>query len=218
MRRVAAACVLPAGIVLAVGVGGLSDALGVTLLLLTPLSWQICHLLTLGDCRTWSPFSSRGLATCTAAPWWPCQPGRWVAPDLVPSAEVFAAQLPVLALQGVGLSYLGTMLWYLTIARLDLARATAIVVPSIPLLSLGASFLVVGEVPTLGQAAGMLLALEASRLRGAAVGAQARYCPDGAASGARGSGNRWRRSVARRAPGLLVAEANSLGQRQLGRL
>jgi drug/metabolite transporter (DMT)-like permease len=49
------------------------------------------------------------------------------------------------------------MLWYLTIARLDLARATAIVVPSIPLLSLGASFLVVGEVPTLRQAVGMLL-------------------------------------------------------------
>jgi hypothetical protein len=35
VRRVAAALVLAAGIVLAVGVGGLGDALGVTLLLLT---------------------------------------------------------------------------------------------------------------------------------------------------------------------------------------
>jgi drug/metabolite transporter (DMT)-like permease len=95
VRRVGAALVLATGIVLAVGVGGLSDPLGVTLLLL--------------------------------------------------------------ALQGIGLSYLGTMLWYLTIARLDLARATAIVVPSIPLLSLVASFFVVGEVPTLRQAVGMLL-------------------------------------------------------------
>ena len=49
------------------------------------------------------------------------------------------------------------MLWYLTIARLDLARATAIIVPSIPLLSLGASFLVVGEVPTLRQTVGLLV-------------------------------------------------------------
>ena len=68
-----------------------------------------------------------------------------------------AEQLPVLALQGVVLGYAGTMLWYQAIARLDLARATAIVVPSIPLLSLAASFVVVGEVPTLRQMVGMLL-------------------------------------------------------------
>ena len=75
----------------------------------------------------------------------------------MPNADVVAEQLPVLALQGIVLSYVGTMLWYQAIARLDLARDTAVVVPSIPLLSLGASFVLVGEVPTLRQAVGMLL-------------------------------------------------------------
>ena len=41
------------------------------------------------------------------------------------------------------------------IARIDLARATAIVVPSIPLLSLAASFVLLGEVATRAQWAGM---------------------------------------------------------------
>ena len=51
----------------------------------------------------------------------------------------------------------GSMLWYETITRLDLARSTAIVVPSIPLLSLGASFLLLGEVATPRQWAGLAL-------------------------------------------------------------
>ena len=55
------------------------------------------------------------------------------------------------------LCYLGTIVWYAAIARLDLARTTAIVVPSIPVLSLAATFLLLGEVPTLRQALGMLL-------------------------------------------------------------
>jgi drug/metabolite transporter (DMT)-like permease len=65
--------------------------------------------------------------------------------------------LPLLALQGIVLAYLGTIVWYGAIARLDLARTTAIVVPSIPVLSLGATFVLVDEVPTTRQAVGMLL-------------------------------------------------------------
>ena len=70
-----------------------------------------------------------------------------------------APALPLLALQGIVLAYLGTMVWYAAIARLDLARTTAIVVPSIPILSLGATFALVGEVPTARQMLGMLLAV-----------------------------------------------------------
>jgi drug/metabolite transporter (DMT)-like permease len=157
VRRVVAALVLVAGIVLAVGVGGMSDALGVTLLLLTPLSWQICHLLTLRGMPKVEPFLVTGAryvyggALMALAAW------AFGGPGWLPSSPELTEQLPVLALQGLVLSYVGTMLWYLTIARLDLARATAIVVPSVPLLSLGASFLVVGEIPTLHQGMGMLL-------------------------------------------------------------
>jgi drug/metabolite transporter (DMT)-like permease len=55
------------------------------------------------------------------------------------------------------LYYVGTLLWYQTIARLDLARATAIVVPTIPILSTAASFALVGELPTPRQWAGLAL-------------------------------------------------------------
>ena len=59
-----------------------------------------------------------------------------------------AAPAAAARLQGVVLAYVGTNLWYQAISRLDLARTTAIVVPSIPLLSFGASFVLLGEVAT----------------------------------------------------------------------
>jgi drug/metabolite transporter (DMT)-like permease len=157
VRRVGAALVLATGIVLAVGVGGLSDPLGVTLLLLTPLSWQICHLLTLKGMPNVEPVLLTGARYVYGGALVALVAWAIGGPDWIPAANLVVEQLPLLALQGIGLSYLGTMLWYLAIARLDLARATAIVVPSIPLLSLVASFFVVGEVPTLRQAVGMLL-------------------------------------------------------------
>jgi drug/metabolite transporter (DMT)-like permease len=157
VRRVAAAAVLATGIVLAVGVGGLSDALGVALLLVAPLCWQICHLVVLRRLRNVEPYLLTGARYVYGGAL--LVPTAWAfgGPEWMPTAGALAEQLPVLAMQGVVLSYVGTMLWYQTIARLDLARATAIVVPSIPLLSLGASFLLVSEVPTLRQAVGMLL-------------------------------------------------------------
>jgi drug/metabolite transporter (DMT)-like permease len=157
VRRVGAALVLATGIVLAVGAGGLSDAVGVALLLTAPLCWQICHLVTLKGLRNVEPYLLTGARYVYGGAL--LVPAAWAfgGPACMPPAGVIADQLPVLALQGVVLSYVGTMLWYQAIARLDLARATAIVVPSVPLLSLGASFLLVGEVPTLRQAVGMLL-------------------------------------------------------------
>jgi len=157
VRRVTAALVLAAGIVLAVGAGGLSDGLGVTLLLLTPLSWQICHLVTLKGLRNVEPYLLTGARYVYGGVLLALVAWVFGGPDWMPAANLLAEQLPILAVQGILLSYTGTMLWYQAIARLDLARATAIVVPSIPLLSLGASFLIVGEVPTLRQTAGMLL-------------------------------------------------------------
>jgi drug/metabolite transporter (DMT)-like permease len=156
-RRAAAAAVLGAGIGVAVGTeGARGDPLGLAALLATPLCWQVSHLVALRRLAGVPPVVLTGARYVFGAlvllPALAVDGGA-----LVPSAPALRAQLPALALQGVVLSYVGTMLWYLAIARLDLARATAIVVPSIPLLSLGASAALVGEVPTLRQAAGMLL-------------------------------------------------------------
>lgn len=154
-RRVAAIVVLLAGLVLALGAHELSSSSGIWLILATPLCWQASHLVVL-----------RGLPGVHA----PVLTGaRYVHGGLIlvvvwlvaggPASDLAALgpSLPLLVLQGTVLCYAGTIVWYAAIARLDLARTTAIVVPSIPVLSLAATFVLVGEVPTLRQALGMAL-------------------------------------------------------------
>jgi probable blue pigment (indigoidine) exporter len=154
-RRVAALAVILAGIALALGVRTVATSSGVLLLMATPLCWQLSHLLVLRKLPDTPPVvltSARyvygGLLLALALA---------LRGDPLPPAAELVALLPVLALQGVVLSMVGTLLWYQTITRLDLGRATAIVVPSIPVLSLGASFLVLGEVATPRQWLGLLL-------------------------------------------------------------
>lgn len=156
-RRVAAIAILALGIGLAVGARDLTNSPGVWMLLATPICWQVSHLIVLHCLRgvpavmlTSARYIYGGivLSLCWLATWPASGPGE--------AAEIVRL-LPLLAFQGVILSYGGTWFWYQAILRLDLARATAIVVPSIPMLSLIASFLLLGEVPTVAQWAGLLL-------------------------------------------------------------
>ena len=156
-RRLAAVLAIVAGIGLALNPAGFSGWLGNALLLVTPLGWQISHLIVLRGLPSVEP------RTLTAARYvyggamlaalWLVTGGVARLPE---TAEVVRI-LPVLVLQGAVLSFLGTLAWYGAIARLDLARCTAIVVPSIPLLSLGATWLLLGEVASMRQWAGLLL-------------------------------------------------------------
>lgn len=156
LRRVVATFVLLGGIALAIGAPGGSRSTGVWALLATPLCWQASHLLVLRRLSGISPF------VLTAGRY---LHGAWLLVAfwliLGERGELAALQrvgtfVPALLLQGIVLSYLGTLVWYQALIRLDLARTTAIVVPSIPLLSLGASFLILGEVPTPQQALGVV--------------------------------------------------------------
>jgi drug/metabolite transporter (DMT)-like permease len=158
-RRVGAALLLVAGIVLAIGSGerGGGEWLGFALLLATPLCWQVSHLIALRGLRGVRPRVLTGARYVY---------GGWLlalvwllggGPARLPDPEALASLLPLLVLQGVVLSFAGTMLWYQTIERLDLARSTAIIVPSIPLLSIGASFVLLGEVASGRQWAGLAL-------------------------------------------------------------
>jgi drug/metabolite transporter (DMT)-like permease len=156
-RRLGAVAAIVVGIALAMNPSDFSGWLGNALLLATPLGWQVSHLIVLRGLPSVQP------RTLTAARYvWGglILAAVWLASGgvakLPPTDEVLRA-LPILALQGAVLSFLGTMIWYEAIARLDLARCTAIVVPSIPLLSLGASFLLLGEVASARQWLGMLL-------------------------------------------------------------
>lgn len=156
-RRVVAVAVLLAGISLAVQGGTLHDPLGVAFLLATPLCWQISHLVVLRRLRGVDPLVLTGARYLYGGL---LLGAGWIASGGVsdlPASGDLARLLPVLAIQGVLLSYAGTLLWYQSILRLDLARATAIVVPSVPVLSLLVSFLLVGEVPTPAQWLGTAL-------------------------------------------------------------
>lgn len=157
-RRVAAITLLLAGIALALGGDAWSaPSAGVWPLLATPLCWQLSHLVVLRGLAGVPPTVLTGAryvygGVVLAAAW-----ALGGAPTGIVAGTFLPTLLAALAVQGIVLSYTGTMLWYEAITRLDLARTTAIVVPSIPLLSLAATFVLVGERPTLVQMAGVLL-------------------------------------------------------------
>ncbi len=156
-RRLGAITLLLSGIALALGAGGVFSPAGVWLLLATPLCWQLSHLIVLRTLGGVPPAVLTGAryiygGLVLGALW--AFGGATIG--LVPGAAL-APLILALVVQGVVLSYLGTMMWYEAITRLDLARTTAIVVPSIPLLSLAATFVLLGEQPTLPQALGMAL-------------------------------------------------------------
>jgi DME family drug/metabolite transporter len=156
-RRMLAIGVLLAGIVLAIGGHRIGVSTGVWLLLATPLCWQASHLIVLRRLGGIAPEVLTGAryiyGGVLLALYW----AMTGATAHLPAGPQLARLLPLLAIQGMILSYVGTLLWYQAITRIDLARTTAIVVPSAPLLSLVASFFLLGEVPTASQLAGLLL-------------------------------------------------------------
>jgi drug/metabolite transporter (DMT)-like permease len=172
-RRVLALAVILAGIALALGARATAASAGIAFLLATPLCWQLSHLIALRGLGGSSPWLLTGARYVWGGVFLVLAFALRCGP--LPAPRELLSLLPVLALQGVVLSVLGTLLWYQTISRLDLGRATAIVVPSIPLLSLGVSFLLLGEVATPRQwlglaltAAGVLAFVTAPRVPGAA--------------------------------------------------
>jgi drug/metabolite transporter (DMT)-like permease len=154
-RRVGAVATLLAGIALAVEGGSSGASLGVALLLATPLCWQLSHLVVLRGLAGVPPHVLTGArytyGGAIVAAVWLARGGftRLPPPDEMPS--LFAT----LAVQGVVLGFAGTLVWYQTLVRLDLARATAIVVPSIPLSSMAANFLLLGETASARQWSGL---------------------------------------------------------------
>jgi len=156
-RRVIGVSLLLSGIALAVGVEGVRGSPGVLLLLATPLCWQASHLLVLKRLPGLAPQVLTGARYVFGAVVLCLYLALRAGPETFPTAAQLAPLAPVLVIQGLISCYFGTAVWYAAIARLDLARTTAIVVPSIPILSLGASFLLLGEVASPREWAGMLL-------------------------------------------------------------
>ena len=156
-RRVVATLLILGGIALAIGAGAFESSIGVWMLLAAPLCWQASHLIVL---RGLTGIPAIILTSARYAYGGLLLTALWAALEgtaALPSPDVLWSLTPLLIVQGLVLSYGGTLVWYVAIARIDLARATAIVVPSIPLLSLVASFLILGEVATARQWAGLVV-------------------------------------------------------------
>lgn len=178
-RRVGATAVLLAGIYLAVAgnEGGAFGSGGAWFLLATPLSWQLSHLITMRGLQGVAPHVLTGARYIFGGIM--LLPVAWLlyGVDSVPPIAGSGMLWPLIALQGTVFYYGGTLLWYNTVVRLDLTRSTAIVVPSIPVLSLAATFLLVGEVPNERQLLGMGLTVAGVLAFATAPAVQSRYAP-----------------------------------------
>jgi drug/metabolite transporter (DMT)-like permease len=156
-RRVLAVAAILVGIALVLGARPLEGSLGVALLLATPLAWQSSHWLALRGLDGVNPRLLSAARYVYGAlvllPFWLVIDGV----GSLPQPREIAELLPIVAVQGVLISYGGTLAWYASIKRLDLARTTAIVVPSAPLLSLVVSYLVLDEVVNVRQMLGFVV-------------------------------------------------------------
>jgi drug/metabolite transporter (DMT)-like permease len=153
-RRIFAVTAIAGGIALAIGTAPVSGWLGLGLLLATPLAWQSSHWVALRRLREFNPIQLSAAryvyGPLVLLPIWFAVAG----PETLPARAQLTGFLPGVALQGMVLSFGGTLAWYAAVKRLDLTRATAIVVPSAPIVSLFVSYLVLGEQPTLRQVIG----------------------------------------------------------------
>lgn len=153
-RQAAGTALLIAGVALVLYNGAVTVGLGGLLILMVPLGWQLSHVLALG---VMPPMSPRAL---TAA--------RYIyggAGLVVIQCALGGESIASLGWRGVGMSvfhgvvlfFCGTLFWYETIRRIDLARATAIVTPCEPVLSVALVWALLGGLPTGWQALGLAL-------------------------------------------------------------
>lgn len=156
-QRVLAVAAIAAGIAVAIGTQPTSGWLGLAFLLATPLAWQASHWVALRALPVFDPLQLVGaryvLGTLVLLPLWLAAEG----PAGLPDGAALGALLPMLAVQGMVLGFSGTLSWYAAVKRLDLTRTTAIVVPSVPIVSLVVSYLVLGERVSAREAAGFAL-------------------------------------------------------------
>jgi len=153
-RQLAGTALILLGIVLVLYDGSLRIGIGGVMILLAPLGWQISHVLAL---RVMPPMSPYAL---TAARYLYGGAGLVLVQLLFGQASLDAVDGRVIAMalfHGVVLFFFGTLLWYETIRRLDLSRATAIVTPSEPILSLVLVWALLGGLPNPWQACGLAL-------------------------------------------------------------
>jgi drug/metabolite transporter (DMT)-like permease len=144
------------GISLVLYDGTLRIGLGGLLIVMTTIGWQLSHLLAL---RVMPPMSPYALTAARYLYGGAVLVGLQMAWGSSSPSALWGKGIAMVLFHGSVLFFCGTLFWYETIRRLDLARATAIVAPGEPLMSLALVWLLLGALPNRWQAAGLLLLL-----------------------------------------------------------
>jgi drug/metabolite transporter (DMT)-like permease len=125
------------------GAGSLDLTAPALMVAVTPLMWQISHVITLRVMPPLSPISVTAARNCHAA--------LLLAALVLATTPSALGQLEhlyvigTLVVSGAVVYFLGTLTWYGAIKRLSLSWTTALVVPGVPVLSLMFAAVFLGE-------------------------------------------------------------------------
>jgi drug/metabolite transporter (DMT)-like permease len=127
------------------------------LLFVTPLFWQISHVLGLRVMPPLSPVAVAGarfiFAACVFIPMFLLRPSASLSELRDPRL------LMVILATGFFVYFLSALTWYGAISRLSLSWTTALVVPGVPLISMVFAMVFLGEHPTSHEVIGVLIAI-----------------------------------------------------------
>ena len=157
-RQLIATATILLGIASVFGAQGLfSPAWAAVLILLTPLFWQISHVLGLRVMPPLAPITITGARFVVAAT------ALLVLYAIIRPAPLTQLAQPsavmVVLASGVFIYFLSAFTWYGAISRLSLAWTTAVVVPGMPLLSVAFAVMFLGEQTTRRELFGILIAI-----------------------------------------------------------
>jgi drug/metabolite transporter (DMT)-like permease len=156
-RQMLATAAIIAGVSCVVGGGSFDASIATLLLLMTPLFWQISHVIALPIMPPLAPGSVASARYIFAA-----VAMASMLPFAAPEALRQAAEpgpLAVIVVTGLVIDLIASFAWYGAISRLSLAWTTALVVPGIPILSILFAVAFLGEHAAARQLIGIAIAV-----------------------------------------------------------
>ncbi len=156
-RQLLATALVLIGIGSVLGAGSFSPLWAAAMLFVTPLFWQISHVMGLSLMPPLTPAAVTG--------------GRMIYAAIALSALLLILRpatiamladptaLGVIFVAGFFVYFLSALTWYGAISRLSLAWTTALVIPGIPLFSIFFAILFLGEHATAREVIGILIAI-----------------------------------------------------------
>ncbi len=156
-RQLFATTVILVGIASVFGAASFSPLWAAGLVFITPLFWQISHVIGLKVMPPLSPSTVTGGRFIYASIFLTMQLLIFRAGTIHQLADKTLLEITILT--GILIYFFGALTWYGAISRLSLAWTTALVVPGIPLLSIVFAVIFLGEHATRHEVVGILIAI-----------------------------------------------------------